>query len=273
MTCTAALAILFSSLLLVWSTPFFNSLPPESDATADTTSSTSPLPSRPSHSRSPSERTEPPVLKPLHPLAHLFLTSKPLPLRARSFTKLFSSQAWSRHTGTLTLALSTLSLSVINIAFSLFCVIHAAGPRTAVLDVHTDGEAEWRVLGLREAPWQLALVWAMTLWQTYLGWWWWIGAGGAVDGDENVKDEKRDRGLGSIRAAKAQFNKLGKRITRGRKIGRTRVVRRESEETGDGGEDEEEAREVLSSGSDRVARGDISPSPHHRQVQAVLHRR
>ncbi|KAF8627637.1 hypothetical protein AX15_004331 [Amanita polypyramis BW_CC] len=63
-------------------------------------------------------------------------------------------QAWRTDGGTAVFGTAALSLAVIS---------------TALNFVYVDREAEY--------VWMPGLLWAVVLWQSFLGWWWWIGAG------------------------------------------------------------------------------------------------
>lgn len=41
-----------------------------------------------------------------------------------------------------------------------------------------------------EYVWLPGLMWAVVLWQSFLGWWWWVGAGSGLRGDDDDMEEK-----------------------------------------------------------------------------------
>ncbi|KAF9486056.1 hypothetical protein BDN70DRAFT_909882 [Pholiota conissans] len=81
-------------------------------------------------------------------------------------------QAWRTDGGTAVFGCAALSLAVISTALNF-------------LYVHKEEEFVW-------LP---GLMWAVVLWQSFLGWWWWVGAGSgrAFSSEEETMEEKLRR--------------------------------------------------------------------------------
>jgi len=84
-------------------------------------------------------------------------------------------QAWRTDGGTAVFGAAALSLAVVGTALNF-------------LYVHKEEEFVW-------LP---TLVWAVLLWQSFLGWWWWVGAGSGLayeedEAEESLRQAKRDR--------------------------------------------------------------------------------
>ncbi|KAF5321259.1 hypothetical protein D9619_001660 [Psilocybe cf. subviscida] len=79
-------------------------------------------------------------------------------------------QAWRTDGGTAVFGAAALSLAVISTALN-------------VLYVHKE----------QEFAWLPGLMWAVVLWQSFLGWWWWVGAGsgGGYTEEESMEDKLR----------------------------------------------------------------------------------
>ncbi|PPQ93831.1 hypothetical protein CVT25_013540 [Psilocybe cyanescens] len=80
-------------------------------------------------------------------------------------------QAWRTDGGTAVFGCAALSLAVVSTALNF-------------LYVHKEEEFVW-------LP---SLMWAVVLWQSFLGWWWWVGAGSGgafASEDENMEDKLR----------------------------------------------------------------------------------
>ncbi|CAA7258978.1 unnamed protein product [Cyclocybe aegerita] len=81
-------------------------------------------------------------------------------------------QAWRTDGGTAVFGCAALSLAVVSTALNF-------------LYVHKEEEFVW-------LP---ALMWAVVLWQSFLGWWWWVGAGSGggfrEDEDESMEEKLR----------------------------------------------------------------------------------
>ncbi|CAE6417632.1 unnamed protein product, partial [Rhizoctonia solani] len=45
----------------------------------------------------------------------------------------------------------------------------------------------------RRIHWLLSLTWAIVLWQSFLGWWWWVGSGEGINEVEDMLDRERRR--------------------------------------------------------------------------------
>ncbi|KAF9560988.1 hypothetical protein CPC08DRAFT_750193 [Agrocybe pediades] len=85
-------------------------------------------------------------------------------------------KAWRTDGGTAVFGAAALSLAVVSTALN-FLYIHKA----------------------EEFVWLPGLMWAVVLWQSFLGWWWWVGAGsggtfgGSSDANEAVEEKIRRR--------------------------------------------------------------------------------
>jgi hypothetical protein len=82
-------------------------------------------------------------------------------------------QAWRTDGGTAAFGVSALSLALVSTALTFLYVPHE-----------------------EEFLWLPGLIWAVVLWQSFLGWWWWVGAGSGIgeglDSDAIRRKEKRD---------------------------------------------------------------------------------
>ena len=69
--------------------------------------------------------------------------------------------------------------------------------------------------------WLPGLIWAVIMWQSFLGWWWWVGSGmGVHQGVEGVKEmlrreEKRDRKRKERQAKRVERRERAKAVFRG----------------------------------------------------------
>jgi len=79
-------------------------------------------------------------------------------------------KAWRTDGGTAVFGCASLSLAVVSTALNF-------------LYVHKEEEFVW-------LP---GLMWAVVLWQSFLGWWWWVGAGSS--GNYSIEDEKMEEKL------------------------------------------------------------------------------
>ncbi|PCH35804.1 hypothetical protein WOLCODRAFT_133986 [Wolfiporia cocos MD-104 SS10] len=76
--------------------------------------------------------------------------------------------------------------------------------------------------------WMPSLMWAVILWQSFLGWWWWVGAGmGVGEVDELLRREEKRRVKRSIRSERRRMQReraesLWKGVTGVLSFGRTR---------------------------------------------------
>ncbi|KAG5219789.1 NADH pyrophosphatase [Salix suchowensis] len=70
-----------------------------------------------------------------------------------------------------------------------------------------------------EYVWLPGLMWAIILWQSFLGWWWWVGAGsaGAMNGWDGMEEEM-------IRREKREKRRKAK-LERRKRAGETRLAR------------------------------------------------
>jgi hypothetical protein len=82
-------------------------------------------------------------------------------------------QAWRTDGGTAAFGVSALSLALVSTALTFLYVPHE-----------------------EEFLWLPGLIWAVVLWQSFLGWWWWVGAGSGIgeglDSDGIRRKEKRE---------------------------------------------------------------------------------
>ena len=57
-------------------------------------------------------------------------------------------------------------------------------------------------------PWMPGLMWAVVLWQSFLGWWWWVGAGmGVGEVEELLRREEKRQEKRRLRMAKRKVRK------------------------------------------------------------------
>lgn len=100
-------------------------------------------------------------------------------------------QAWRTDGGTAVFGASALVLAVISTALNF-------------LYVHKEEEFVW-------LP---ALVWAVVLWQSFLGWWWWVGAGtggGLTGKDDEVEEKLKRRAKRETRKKEAETKRQKRR--------------------------------------------------------------
>jgi len=92
-------------------------------------------------------------------------------------------KAWRTDGGTAVFGVAALTLAVVGTALNF-------------LYVHKEDEFLWLPL----------LVWAVLLWQSFLGWWWWVGAGSGsgLPSDEDYDDEERVRREAKIERLKRE---------------------------------------------------------------------
>ena len=65
-----------------------------------------------------------------------------------------------------------------------------------------------------EFVWLPALVWAVVLWQSFLGWWWWVGAGsggGLTGKDDEVEEKLKRRAKRETRKKEAETKRQKRR--------------------------------------------------------------
>lgn len=101
-------------------------------------------------------------------------------------------KAWRTDGGTAVFGVASLVLAVISTALNF-------------LYVHKEEEFVW-------LP---TLVWAVVLWQSFLGWWWWVGAGSnsRLTGNEDEMEEKlKRRAKRKARGREAEERKLKRKI-------------------------------------------------------------
>ncbi|EKM81166.1 hypothetical protein AGABI1DRAFT_112856 [Agaricus bisporus var. burnettii JB137-S8] len=80
-------------------------------------------------------------------------------------------QAWRTDGGTAVFGCAALSLALTSTALN-FIYVHRGEQRIA---------------------WLQSLMWAVVLWQSFLGWWWWVGAGSGIGlgGDDDLEEKLR----------------------------------------------------------------------------------
>ena len=101
-------------------------------------------------------------------------------------------QAWRTDGGTAIFGVAALSLALVSTALNF-------------LYVHKENEFVW-------LP---GLMWAVVLWQSFLGWWWWVGAGsgsGFATEDENRAEKLRREAKRASRKREAREKKEEKKI-------------------------------------------------------------
>ena len=101
-------------------------------------------------------------------------------------------QAWRTDGGTAIFGAAALSLALVSTALNF-------------LFVHKEHEFVW-------LP---GLMWAVVLWQSFLGWWWWVGAGsgsGFATEDENRAEKLRREAKRASRKREAREKKEEKKI-------------------------------------------------------------
>lgn len=78
-------------------------------------------------------------------------------------------KAWRPDGGTAVFGVAALFLAIVGTALNFLCV-------------HKEDEFVWLPL----------LIWAVLLWQSFLGWWWWVGAGtgSGLPSDEEYEEEE-----------------------------------------------------------------------------------
>ncbi|TFK44951.1 hypothetical protein BDQ12DRAFT_43257 [Crucibulum laeve] len=110
-------------------------------------------------------------------------------------------QAWRTDGGTAAFGCAALTLALVSTALNL-------------LYVHREEEYVW-------LP---SLMWAVVLWQSFLGWWWWVGAGsgsglgrvGEDDMEEKlIREEKRELRRKEARERRQETKKRAKKVLRG----------------------------------------------------------
>ena len=107
-------------------------------------------------------------------------------------------QAWRTDGGTAVFGAAALSLAVVGTALNF-------------LYVHKEEDFVW-------LP---TLVWAVLLWQSFLGWWWWVGAGSGLPGEEDEAEEslrrqaKRDRRRREAKERKTERKKRARNVWMG----------------------------------------------------------
>lgn len=92
-------------------------------------------------------------------------------------------QAWRTDGGTAAFGCAALSLALVSTALN-FLYVHKQ----------------------EEFVWLPGLMWAVVLWQSFLGWWWWIGAGSGsgLVGEDYVREKLRREGKRESRRRKAK---------------------------------------------------------------------
>ena len=101
-------------------------------------------------------------------------------------------QAWRTDGGTAIFGCAALSLALVSTALNF-------------LYVHKEDEFVW-------LP---GLMWAVVLWQSFVGWWWWVGAGsgsGFATEDENRAEKLRREAKRASKKREAKEKKKGKRM-------------------------------------------------------------
>ena len=101
-------------------------------------------------------------------------------------------QAWRTDGGTAVFGCAALSLALVSTALN-FLYVHKAD----------------------EFVWLPGLMWAVVLWQSFLGWWWWVGAGsgsGFATEDEHRAEKLRREAKRASRKREAREKMQGKRI-------------------------------------------------------------
>ncbi|TFK74700.1 hypothetical protein BDN72DRAFT_893037 [Pluteus cervinus] len=108
-------------------------------------------------------------------------------------------QAWRTDGGTAAFGCAALSLAIVSTALNFLYV-----PRE------------------EEYVWLPGLMWAVVLWQSFLGWWWWVGAGSnsGVNSDDPVeeklrKEAKRESRRKEAKAKRSETKKRAKRVWKG----------------------------------------------------------
>ena len=101
-------------------------------------------------------------------------------------------QAWRTDGGTAVFGCAALSLALVSTALNL-------------LYIHKQDEFVW-------LP---GIMWAVVLWQSFVGWWWWVGAGsgsGFATEDENRAAKLRREAKRASRKKEAREKKKGKKM-------------------------------------------------------------
>lgn len=105
-------------------------------------------------------------------------------------------QAWRTDGGTAAFGAAALVLAIVSTALNFLYV-----PRE------------------EEYVWLPGLMWAVVLWQSFLGWWWWVGAGSgtglAPEEDEMVRRAKRELRRTQVREKRQETKERAKMVWRG----------------------------------------------------------
>lgn len=108
-------------------------------------------------------------------------------------------QAWRTDGGTAVFGCAALSLALISTALN-FIYVHR---------------------GEENIAWLQSLMWAVVLWQSFLGWWWWVGAGSGsgLGGDEDLEEKlrreaKRENRRREARERRQETKKRAKKVWR-----------------------------------------------------------
>ncbi|EMD32926.1 hypothetical protein CERSUDRAFT_118356 [Gelatoporia subvermispora B] len=109
--------------------------------------------------------------------------------------------------------------------------------------------------------WMPGLIWAIILWQSFLGWWWWVGAGmGVGEVDDLLRREEKRRKKRSIQLARRQVRReRAQTILRG--VSEAFGVRRRNTVHHSDGEDSTHAAPVPSARSASEPATERAPSP------------
>ncbi|KAG5645412.1 hypothetical protein DXG03_006236 [Asterophora parasitica] len=100
-------------------------------------------------------------------------------------------QAWRTDGGTAAFGAAALALAVVSTALNFLYV-----PRE------------------EEYVWLPSLMWAVILWQSFLGWWWWVGAGSGsgLNGDEGIEEKMKKEAKRESRRKEARERRKETRI-------------------------------------------------------------
>ncbi|OCH90580.1 hypothetical protein OBBRIDRAFT_819229 [Obba rivulosa] len=94
-------------------------------------------------------------------------------------------QAWRTDGGTANFGVGAITLAIISTV-------------TTFLYIPTKEQYEWMP----------GLIWAVILWQSFLGWWWWVGAGmGVGEVDDLLRREEKRRRKRSLQMARRQIRR------------------------------------------------------------------